>query len=111
MKVVIKANNFKSTLRQINKAVDEAIEVVCEYGAERAKIYVPVDTARLYYSIGSDETRFGVGIGTGDVPEYAEFVEYGTSRMGAQPYMLPAEMDVIEEGPGMIERVVKKSVS
>jgi HK97 gp10 family phage protein len=52
----------------------------------------PVDTGRLRSSImmkhGTDGGGFYVTIGTN--VEYAAFVEFGTSNMRAQPFLLPA---------------------
>lgn len=58
----------------------------------RAKYLCPVDTGRLRSSIthglfvadGTFEERIGTDV------EYAAFVELGTSRMSAQPYLRPA---------------------
>lgn len=54
-----------------------------------AKQTAPVDTGKLRGSIQtsfSDDLHAEVGTNT----EYAAYVEYGTSRMNAQPYMTPA---------------------
>lgn len=57
-----------------------------------AKALCPVDTGRLRSSITNTLTTDGdgvVGIVGTDV-EYAPYVEMGTSRMPAQPFLLPA---------------------
>jgi HK97 gp10 family phage protein len=58
----------------------------------QAKAVVPVDTGNLKGSIqehkmpdSSDLTKY-----VGPATEYNLYVEYGTSRMRAQPYMRPA---------------------
>lgn len=52
----------------------------------------PVDTGRLRSSIfsrpGQDSAGYFVDVGTN--VEYAAFVEFGTSRSRAQPYLVPA---------------------
>lgn len=57
-----------------------------------AKQLCPVDTGRLRSSItnqvGTDAEGLLAAVGT-DV-EYAPYVELGTSRMAAQPFLLPA---------------------
>lgn len=53
-----------------------------------AKINAPVDTGTLESSIDSDIN--GLSAEIGPHTEYEEFVEHGTSKMHAQPYMLPA---------------------
>lgn len=58
----------------------------------RARSLCPVDTGRLRSSIvmrkGRDGMGFYVEIGTN--VSYAPFVEFGTSRQRAQPFLLPA---------------------
>lgn len=58
----------------------------------RAKRLCPVDTGRLRSSIGNQLGRDAIGlvaiVGT-DV-EYAPYVELGTSKMAAQPFLRPA---------------------
>lgn len=58
----------------------------------KARSLCPVDTGRLRSSIimtkGRDGQGFYVEIGTN--VSYAAFVEFGTSRAAAQPYLLPA---------------------
>jgi HK97 gp10 family phage protein len=58
-----------------------------------AKSIVPVDTGNLRASIESRVIRNNDGGITGVVgtnTDYAAFVEFGTSKMGAQPYLRPA---------------------
>jgi HK97 gp10 family phage protein len=71
----------------------------------RAKERCPVDTGRLRNSIAFelDEDRLSGGVGTN--VEYAPFVEHGTSRMAAQPFLFPA---FEEERPQFIERLKKE---
>lgn len=57
---------------------------------ERAKEIVPVDTGALQESIHVEK---GDGPGQYNVvasEPYAGFVEFGTSRMAAQPFLIPA---------------------
>lgn len=58
----------------------------------KARSLCPVDTGRLRSSIimtrGRDSGGFYVEIGTN--VKYAPHVEFGTTRMGARPYLLPA---------------------
>ena len=53
-----------------------------------AKINAPVDTGTLKSSISSDIDGLSAEIGPST--DYEAYVEYGTSRMAAQPYMGPA---------------------
>lgn len=69
-----------------------------------AKRRCPVDTGRLRASLTTDveregKTTFVLKVGTN--VEYASFVENGTSRMAAQPFLRPAvdakAKDVVDE--------------
>lgn len=53
-----------------------------------AKDLVPVDTGELRSSISASST--GDGCDCDASAEYAQYVEYGTYKMGAQPYFEPA---------------------
>lgn len=76
----------------IETARPKAARVVKKYTfiVERdAKMLAPVDTGAMRNSIASemvDDLTGQVSVGQ----EYARFVEYGTSRMAAQPFLTPA---------------------
>ena len=59
----------------------------------RAKMLCPVDTGRLRSSIQTTspkETGTGVTVRIGSNVNYARYVELGTRRMRARPYLRPA---------------------
>ncbi len=57
-----------------------------------AKRLCPVDTGRLHSSITNEIGQDGQGLVAtiGTNVEYAPYIELGTSRMAAQPFLLPA---------------------
>ncbi|HKU53714.1 MAG TPA: HK97-gp10 family putative phage morphogenesis protein, partial [Nitrospira sp.] len=58
-----------------------------------AKTKCPVDTGRLRSSIQTTpprETSTGLAVRIGSNVNYARFVELGTRRMRAQPFLRPA---------------------
>lgn len=57
-----------------------------------AKRLCPVDTGRLRSSITNEIGQDGEGLVAvvGTNVEYAPYIELGTSRMDAQPFLLPA---------------------
>jgi HK97 gp10 family phage protein len=72
-----------------------------------AKIKAAVDTGRLRSSLTHTEENFGsdspaVLVGT-DV-EYAKFVEFGTSKQAAKPYLYPA---LIENKSKILKEISK----
>lgn len=74
------AANSKSELQGV---IDKAA-AVCE---AEAKQDCPVDTGNLRGSIHTTKGDLEDTVGTN--VEYAPYVEYGTYKMGAQPYMQP----------------------
>ena len=75
---------------------------------KEAKKNCPVDTGNLRASITVDINGVEAEVGT-DV-EYAPFVEYGTSKSKAQPFMTPAKQTVEGQLNKIIEKEVKKYV-
>lgn len=87
---------FASDLGEVGpkvlKRARVAVQAVCAQTKRDAQILAPVDTGNLRNSI-TYETSLKLG-GTsgvvGPTAEYGAYVEFGTSRMGPQPYMGPA---------------------
>ena len=76
-----------------------ASKVVRKAGAEverGAKRLAPVDTGNLRNSIGTSQ-RGPLTVEVGPTAAYGAYVEFGTYRMRAQPYMGPAT-DAAEPG-------------
>jgi HK97 gp10 family phage protein len=71
-----------------------------------AKLLVPVDTGTLKGSIMVDEVTPVQAI-IAPHTDYAEHVEFGTSRMEAQPYMRPA----LDEHENEIVQAVRDTVA
>lgn len=73
-----------------------------------AKTVVPVDTGNLKNSIQTQIEADGLTATVGPrAVEYALYVEYGTSRMGAQPYMRPAAEVVRPAFIAAMQQIVK----
>ena len=84
---------LKAILTIVRKEVGRINYEVAQRGADRARALVPVRTGALLESIdvngGGMTWRFGSFDYPGGRP-VPRFVEYGTSRTPAQPYMQPA---------------------
>ena len=92
---VILKDNSKEILEELESKKDIILE---EWGltAERyAKALCPVDTGRLRNSISHAVEGDSAYIGTN--VEYAPYVEMGTVRTRAQPYLKPAAQDHADE--------------
>lgn len=90
---MIRARLTKNRLPELARNVrPRAIAVINEHArivASLAKQLAPVDTGNLRDSIAVSETGLGtvrVEVGA----EYAHFVELGTTKSPAQPFLLPA---------------------
>jgi len=102
---------------RLDNAMDEALNEIAEKIRDDAKNFVPVDTGALQKSIRVEKKRrleVSVVAGGGGIinpksgreVNYAGYVEFGTSRMRAQPYMQPA----LEKNMNGIPRIIKRKV-
>ena len=82
----------------------EAIGLVAE---GYAKENCPVDTGRLRNSISHQADDGAVYIGTN--VEYAPYVELGTSKMAARPYLRPAAENHGDEYRALMEEAMKNA--
>lgn len=88
-KIVIKYNRLPQIAEHLPEAVSAIVRKAAFDVEANAKAVVPVDTGKLKNSISSEfptPTRAIIAPHT----EYAHFVEYGTRRQRAKPYMRPA---------------------
>jgi HK97 gp10 family phage protein len=101
-------------LRRLRAAVPDAIHTSlsptlragAQAAAADARSFVPVVTGTLRRGItsgGSGLTWFA-GV-DGPAAAYAHYVEYGTSRQGARPFMRPAARREADRMPGRVDRV------
>lgn len=98
-------NDINITIKQNKKGIDELeaaarnfLENVAENIRLEAKTLVPVDTGLLRSSIDvyDGEDRNEKLIGSKGV-HYALYVESGTVKMQAQPYIVPALDNIVAE--------------
>lgn len=91
-RVVVKADKLESVAAKIPGAANYIAELAADTVEHGAKARVPVRTGALRNSI----TKAGHGntwIVTA-LMHYAGYVEFGTRKMAAQPYLRPALEDV-----------------
>ncbi len=81
-------NALKEFESSVTDQVSEFLDSIGQTVTEEMKSTVPVDTGALQasidYSITGDDLTFEA------TEDYAGDVEYGTSKMAAQPYFFPA---------------------
>ena len=86
------ANNMEwygdQVIRSVESAKQGALTGAALVVEGAAKVLSPVDTGNLRSSIThevlTDEARVGTNV------EYSPYLEYGTRKMSAQPYLRPA---------------------
>ncbi len=103
--------NIVSNRDLIEQASDDAIERALEaIGLQAegyAKMLCPVDTGNLRNSITHTVDGVGQKAYIGTNVEYAPYVEFGTSRMRAQPYLQPEVYNHTDEYSRMVEHFLK----
>ena len=94
--VKVNEDNTEEASRGIVRAIDRALEEIGLAAEGYAKRACPVDTGNLRNSITHvvDSAEDAAYVGTN--VEYAPYVEMGTSRTAAQPFLRPA---ATEHGP------------
>jgi HK97 gp10 family phage protein len=89
----------------IRRQLDPALRAGAQAVAADARSFVPVVTGTLQRGITSDGTVAGV---SGPAAAYAHFVEYGTSRQAARPFMRPAARREADRMPGRVRTVAAR---
>lgn len=95
----------KEALAKIEAAIPKALEIVGGTAERHVKEITPVDTGRLRNSIahamvGNNATAVGTSV------EYAIYVEFGTYKMSAQPYLRPGIENHANEYAMIIKNII-----
>ena len=88
--VSVNENNTAQALHGIDSAITSALETIGLLAEGYAQQKCPVDTGNLRASITHEVDAGGKAVYVGTNVEYAPYVELGTSRQKAQPYLRPA---------------------
>lgn len=94
-------DNSEEVKSLMTSALARALEKIGLIAEGYAKRLCPVDTGRLRNSITHTDDGEAEYIGTN--VEYAPYVELGTSRTRAQPYLKPAVVDHANEYKKIVE--------
>lgn len=102
---------YESHLKEIKQALKEQTEqALIAIGARaetHAKKYCPVKTGNLRNSIKPAHVTDEKAVYIGTNVEYAPYVELGTSRAKAQPYLRPAIENHTDEYKRLFEAALK----
>lgn len=99
--------NRSAAMRDLQNAKNRAFEIMGGKAETYAKQLCPVDTGRLRNSIThaqQDEDSEVIGTNV----KYAPFVELGTKRQKAQPYLRPAAENHSEEYRRILKNELQK---
>lgn len=91
-------------LADINTDLSDAMSQAAELVANSARASCPVDTGALQASISASSSGSGASIGAG--AGYAAYVEFGTCKMAAQPFLVPALLNNSDAIIGIIKSAV-----
>jgi HK97 gp10 family phage protein len=82
--------NDAKIIKEVRRRIVDKLILVGEFVEGDAKLRCPVDTGNLRNSINYkvDEEELSVKIGTN--VDYAPYVELGTSKQKAQPFLVPS---------------------
>ncbi len=86
-------------IKSMEDAISKALEASALVVEGAAKNLAPVDTGNLRNSITHEVEKKEARVGTN--VEYAPFIELGTVKMAAQPYLNPA----LEQNKGNIKKI------
>lgn len=90
-------DNSDIYLRASDEAIERALAAIGLQAEGYAKLKCPVDTGRLRGSITESVEMEEKAVYVGSNVEYAPYVELGTRKMKAQPYIKPAVVDHADE--------------
>lgn len=110
MDVTIKIDdNSSKVLDLFNGAVTRGLDAIGATAERYAKKDCPVDTGRLRNSITYETRTLQKEVYIGSNVEYAPYVELGTSRMAARPFLRPAAQNHSNEYKQLMEDSLKNA--
>lgn len=92
-RLVTNKDNTQTWLDHFKSATGQALDEIGMVAEGYAKRKCPVDTGNLVNSINHQVDYLGKKVYVGTNVEYAPYVEMGTSKQTAQPYLRPAAQE------------------
>lgn len=105
--IIVTVDNTDATKAAIHNALLKGLEMVGLKAEGYAKLKCPTDTGRLKNSITHRTDDEAAYIGTN--VEYAPYVEMGTVKMAARPYLKPAATEHTSEYADMIKSCLENA--
>jgi HK97 gp10 family phage protein len=104
-------DNSGQAMSEFRSAMNRALETIGSTAEGYAKVALTeqhaVDTGRLRGSVSHAVDGYSVYIGTN--VEYAPYIEFGTSKQKARPYLKPAATEYPKTYRAIVERELKGS--
>lgn len=98
-------SNLKEVVKEISTREEVALEAVGQFALGRVKTLTAVDTDNLRPS--NDYYINGKTLTIGNTAEYSSYVEQGTRKMKAQPYLKPGVLNNIKQIEQILNRYMK----
>ena len=105
LRLIDNSDVIKNTLPE---QIEIALEAVGLQAEGYAKLKCPVDTSRLRNSITHATVKREKAVYIGTNVEYAPYVEMGTVKQKAQPYLAPAVTEHVPEYKAIAEHFLKQ---
>ena len=106
-KVILDTHVLDALTRRLDTDVDGVLRSTAIRVEGRAKIHAPLDTGALRNSINTTKRR-NLLYWVSDGVEYGIYQEFGTFKMAAQPFMIPAVEETSDELIQMLGRAIEK---
>lgn len=106
MRIILTENRAEELKAELSRAKKAALTAVGLQAGKNVRQITPVDTGRLRSSI-SHRLQGDSAVAIGTNVEYATYVEMGTSKMKAKPYLRPG----IENNAEQYRDIIKQYLS
>jgi len=106
MEVLVKNSNIDLVKEELDNAIARALEAIGMQAENYAKMECPVDTGRLRNSITHEQENENTEV-IGTNVEYAPYVEMGTSKSRAQPFLEPAVVEHVDEYKEIVLKILQ----
>ena len=97
---------IKQYNNRLEQKANDTLRLIGDFISGEAKLRVPVDTGNLKSSIAYEMSHLSVAIGTN--VKYGVYVELGTERQSAQPYLQPSLEDNRKKIQTFFNNMMKK---
>lgn len=104
----VEADNTDEVVDGINAAIARALETIGLVAEGYSKRICPVDTGRLRNSVTHEVSNGEKAVYIGTNVEYAPYVELGTSKHKAQPFLRAAALGHKSEYASILEAELKQ---